>query len=366
LAGIGLCLDQKGNWPRYCTIYFIILGKFNNPQDFLIVINENELELTTLDLVVKGMLEKKAEDVVILDLANIKTAVTDYFVICSANSDTQADAISTAVQEEVWKAHRQHAYGKEGFQQKEWILLDFGDVVAHIFRKDRREFYALEELWGDAIVVEADAEFEKALYRRLSGEPEEIKVAMEDIKVIKLAENKNGTKKKAAVVKKAAVKKTSKSSSVKKTASKKVEKEATKKSSSKKTPVKKTTVKKAADKKTTEKKSTSKTKSETKKTGSKKAAAATKKSKVVSKNTKTTKTVAKKATVKKKVVKAASKTTKKSATAKSKKPTAKKAPVKKVVAKKATTKKATAPKSTKSAVTKKTAKKAVPAKKKKK
>ncbi len=181
---------------------------------------EIQVELTTLDLVVKGMLEKKAEDVVILDLSNISTAVTDYFVICSANSDTQVDAISHAVQEEIWKAKRIHPYGKEGFQQKEWILLDFGDVVAHIFRRDRREFYALEELWGDAIVVEADEEFEKALYRRLAGEPEEIKKSVEEIKVIKLAENpdakKKVTKKASATASKSTRKSSVKVSSTKK------------------------------------------------------------------------------------------------------------------------------------------------------
>ncbi|MCU0327191.1 MAG: ribosome silencing factor [Spirosomaceae bacterium] len=101
-------------------------------------------------LVVNGMLEKKATNVVVMDLRNVKNAITDYFVICSGNSDTQIDAIATSVEEEVYKANEISAWHKEGKQNKEWILIDYVDVVAHVFRKDRRTFYDLEALWGDA------------------------------------------------------------------------------------------------------------------------------------------------------------------------------------------------------------------------
>ena len=102
------------------------------------------------ELVVKGMQEKKAADIVVMNLKSLKNAVSDYFIIASANSDTQLDAIATAIEEEVYKAVKQNPWQSEGRTNKEWVLLDYVDVVAHIFLKDKREFYALEELWGDA------------------------------------------------------------------------------------------------------------------------------------------------------------------------------------------------------------------------
>ena len=100
--------------------------------------------------VVLGMLEKKAEDVVIMDLREVKTAVADYFVLCSGNSDTQIDAISESVEEQVKKKCNQRPWKREGRDQREWILIDYVDVVVHVFNKEKRKFYGLEELWGDA------------------------------------------------------------------------------------------------------------------------------------------------------------------------------------------------------------------------
>ena len=102
------------------------------------------------ELVVKGMQDKKAADICVIDLKSLNNAVSDYFVISSANSDTQLDAIARAVEEEVFKITNQNPWQSEGRTNKEWILLDYVDVVVHIFLKDKREFYALEELWGDA------------------------------------------------------------------------------------------------------------------------------------------------------------------------------------------------------------------------
>ena len=102
------------------------------------------------ELVVKGMQEKKGADIVVINLKSLKNAVSDYFVICSANSDSQLDAIAKSVEEEVYKITQQNPWQTEGRINREWILLDYVDVVAHIFLKDKREFYALEELWGDA------------------------------------------------------------------------------------------------------------------------------------------------------------------------------------------------------------------------
>ncbi|MEQ8924576.1 MAG: ribosome silencing factor [Fulvivirga sp.] len=109
------------------------------------------------EVVVRGMQEKKASDIVVLDLRNVKNAVADYFVICSGNSDTQIDAIADSVDEQVHKELKQNPWHQEGKSNKEWLLLDYVDVVAHIFKKEKREYYSLENLWGDAKIISIEA-----------------------------------------------------------------------------------------------------------------------------------------------------------------------------------------------------------------
>jgi ribosome-associated protein len=104
------------------------------------------------EIIIKGMEEKKASDIVVLDLREITHTVTDFFVICSGNSDTQLEAISQSVEEEVIKANQERPWRSEGKNNRQWILMDYVNVVAHIFLKDKRGFYNLEELWGDAKV----------------------------------------------------------------------------------------------------------------------------------------------------------------------------------------------------------------------
>ncbi|MFO0332023.1 MAG: ribosome silencing factor [Bacteroidota bacterium] len=104
--------------------------------------------------VVAGMQEKKAQDIVVMDMREIKNAVADFFVICSGSSDKQLEAIARSIDEEVEKKMKESPWHTEGKNNKEWMILDYISVVAHVFRKDRREFYALERLWGDAHVTE--------------------------------------------------------------------------------------------------------------------------------------------------------------------------------------------------------------------
>ncbi|WP_044170732.1 ribosome silencing factor [Flectobacillus major] len=101
-------------------------------------------------LVVKGMQERKALDIVVMDLRGVKNAFADFFVVCAGTSDTQIDAIADSVDKEVWEATHTNPKSVEGKTNREWILLDYYDVIVHVFKKDRREFYKLEELWGDA------------------------------------------------------------------------------------------------------------------------------------------------------------------------------------------------------------------------
>ncbi len=97
---------------------------------------------------------KKGFDVHILDLRKV-TTMSDYFVICSADSDTQVRAIA----DEVDKTLRDEgikSWHREGYKALSWVLLDYVDVVVHVFKKDAREFYNLEKLWGDAPVIVAE------------------------------------------------------------------------------------------------------------------------------------------------------------------------------------------------------------------
>jgi ribosome-associated protein len=102
------------------------------------------------ELVIHGIQEKKGNDIVRLDLRNIHSSVADYFVVCHAESSTQVKAIANSVEEEVFKALKLDPWRKEGLQNADWIILDYIDVVVHIFKTDKREFYGIEDLWGDA------------------------------------------------------------------------------------------------------------------------------------------------------------------------------------------------------------------------
>lgn len=120
-------------------------------------VNTHSDELSAL--VVQGMQEKKAEDIVIIDLTKIKNAIASYFVVCTGNSDTQINAIAESVQDEVKKKTHDTPWSSEGRTNREWILLDYSDVVVHVFSKEKRKFYALEDLWGDAKIIEIESNY---------------------------------------------------------------------------------------------------------------------------------------------------------------------------------------------------------------
>ena len=108
--------------------------------------------------IVKGIQEKKGTNIVILNLRDVGNAIADYFIICTGTSDTQVDAISDAVEKEVITEAQESPWHREGYQNKEWILIDYVNVVVHIFKRDVRSFYGLEELWGDAVVTRIEDE----------------------------------------------------------------------------------------------------------------------------------------------------------------------------------------------------------------
>jgi ribosome-associated protein len=108
--------------------------------------------------IVDGMQEVKASEIVVMDMRAIKNAVADFFVICSGGSDKQVDAIAQSIDKEVFKKIQENPWHTEGKNNKEWLILDYISVVAHVFRKDRRQFYSLERLWGDAQITEIEDE----------------------------------------------------------------------------------------------------------------------------------------------------------------------------------------------------------------
>src|SRR5690606_36446595 len=110
----------------------------------------SELSNKLTDIVVHGMQEKKAFEIVKMDMREVNSTLSDYFVVCSADSSVQVNAIAKSVEDEVYKALGQDAWHKEGQGNGVWILLDFVDVVVHIFKTEKREHYRIEDLWGDA------------------------------------------------------------------------------------------------------------------------------------------------------------------------------------------------------------------------
>ena len=106
--------------------------------------------LSIVEQVVLAMKEKKAMQIVSINLTKIQAAVTKYFVICHAPSKTQVDAIYDSVVELVRENCGIKPFYREGYENSEWILIDYFDVVVHIFLEDIRTFYRLEDLWADA------------------------------------------------------------------------------------------------------------------------------------------------------------------------------------------------------------------------
>ncbi|HEY5741103.1 MAG TPA: ribosome silencing factor [Terrimicrobiaceae bacterium] len=97
--------------------------------------------------------DKKAGNIVILDLRGIST-FTDYFLICSATSEPQLKAISSAIREQVREAFGRKPFSEDGYPISQWMILDYGEVIIHLFQGEKRAFYALENLWSDAKRIE--------------------------------------------------------------------------------------------------------------------------------------------------------------------------------------------------------------------
>ena len=100
--------------------------------------------------IVRGIEEIKGQDIEILDLREIENTVCDYFVICNGTSNTQVNAIVSSIQKKVSKDIKDKPWHIEGMDNAEWVLMDYVNVVVHVFQKHIREYYDIESLWGDA------------------------------------------------------------------------------------------------------------------------------------------------------------------------------------------------------------------------
>ena len=106
-----------------------------------------------ISVIIKGIDDVKGDDIQLLDLRKIENTVCDYFIICSGSSNTQVNAITSSIQKLVSKELKDKPWHVEGQNNSEWILMDYVNVVVHVFQKQIREFYDIESLWGDAIVT---------------------------------------------------------------------------------------------------------------------------------------------------------------------------------------------------------------------
>lgn len=107
-----------------------------------------------VDEIVNGLQEKKGKEIVSLDLREIDNAVTEFYVICSGDSSTHVNSLSGSVEEEVRKAIKDKPWHVEGTTNGEWVLMDYVNVVVHIFLRDTREHFNIEGLWADAVTKE--------------------------------------------------------------------------------------------------------------------------------------------------------------------------------------------------------------------
>lgn len=102
-----------------------------------------------VEIILEAIRSKKGEAITFLDLTHLNTTISRSFLIAHAVSSVQAKAIAEAIEDQVKDKTRRKPYHREGYENSQWILLDYGDVIAHIFQKPFRDFYNLEELWAD-------------------------------------------------------------------------------------------------------------------------------------------------------------------------------------------------------------------------
>lgn len=116
-----------------------------------------------LDSITKGIFEKNGQNVLKIDLRKLENTITDYFIICHAASGTQVSAICDSVDDTVRKETGLKPIHIEGLENSFWVLLDYGEVIVHIFLEEYRNFYSLESLWADAAIDAVEDKLKKVV-----------------------------------------------------------------------------------------------------------------------------------------------------------------------------------------------------------
>ena len=111
-----------------------------------------------LDVVIEGAKEKRANNIVSMNFQETNNSICDYFVVCDAQSNRQVASIAKSIEEFTYNNLKIKLIHKEGYKNSQWILLDYGDVMVHVFQEEAREFYNLEGLWADAKITKIDDE----------------------------------------------------------------------------------------------------------------------------------------------------------------------------------------------------------------
>ena len=114
------------------------------------MLNNNDNASSLIDEIMKGIENVKGQEIQVMDLNNIENTPCKYFIICSGNSNTQVMAIVNSIIKKVSKKIQEKPLHTEGLEAAEWVLIDYINVVVHVFQRKTREFYNIEELWGDA------------------------------------------------------------------------------------------------------------------------------------------------------------------------------------------------------------------------
>ena len=108
------------------------------------------MDKMTLKVIADAMLEKKAQDVVSLDLRSIGTAISDHFIVCNADSTPAVVAIADNIEDRMMEKCKRKVVRTQGKENAFWVIMDYGDIVVHVFQTPYRSFYRLEDLWADA------------------------------------------------------------------------------------------------------------------------------------------------------------------------------------------------------------------------
>lgn len=115
--------------------------------------NKNKEKQQLVNKIIEAILDTKGENIKILNLSGIENSIANYFIICSANSNTQVNAIAGNIEKKVRNELKDRPWHVEGEENAMWVLLDYVSVVVHVFQKHIREYYEIEELWSDAEII---------------------------------------------------------------------------------------------------------------------------------------------------------------------------------------------------------------------